>query len=332
MQIAFYDTRSYDRDYFHAHDDFNKLQWRFYEMRLGPHSVHSAQGCRAVCVFVNDEMSRECLEGLAQQGVELVALRCAGFNNVDLEAAKEAGIRVVRVPAYSPNAVAEHTVALLLALNRKVHRAFNRVRELNFSLNGLVGFDIAGKTVGILGTGKIGRITGRIFRGFGAEVLAFDKYPDNEWASRRGARYAELEEVLSRSDIISLHTPLTRETHHLINAETIAMMREGVYILNTSRGKLIDTRALIGGLKSGRVAGVGLDVYEEEEGVFFEDLSSGLIQDDELARLLSFPNVIITSHQGFLTAEALSEITRVTIANLLAFDKGGGLLDGTSLA
>ncbi len=332
MQIAFYDTRPYDREYFSRHSNFNKLDWQFFEMRLGPRSVHSAQGCRAACVFVNDEVSRECLEGLSEQGVGLVALRCAGFNNVDLDAARQIGIGVVRVPAYSPNAVAEHAVALLLALNRKVHRAFNRVRELNFSLNGLVGFDISGKNVGIVGAGKIGRITARIFRGFGANVLVYDKFRDEDWAGQCGIEYGELDDVISCSDIISLHTPLTPETHHLINAETIGRMKDGVYLINTSRGKLIESRALIQGLKSGKIAGVGLDVYEEEEGVFFEDLSSQFLKDDELARLLSFPNVIITSHQGFLTGEALTEIARVTIANLLAFDAGESLLDGTSLA
>lgn len=331
MRVAFYDTRAYDREFFSIHPDFSRFEWQFFEMRLGPHSIHSAQDCRAVCVFVNDEIDRHCLEGLKAQGVELVALRCAGFNNVDLEAAKRLGLKVVRVPAYSPNAVAEHAIALLLALNRKVHRAFNRVRELNFSLNGLVGFDIAGKTAGIIGAGTIGRIAAQIFRGFGARVLAFDKYGDQDWASEHGVEFRTLDELLAESDIISLHTPLNRETHHLINAETIRRMKDGVYLINTSRGKLIDTRALIDGLKMGKVAGVGLDVYEEEEGVFFEDLSSRLLKDDELARLLTFPNVIITSHQGFLTAEALSEIARVTIANLLALEKDKPPMEGTAL-
>jgi len=221
MRVAFYDTRSYDRESFSINPDFNRFEWQFFEMRLGPPSIHSAGGCRVVCVFVNDEIDRACLEGLKGLGVELVALRCAGFNNVDLEAARRIGIKVVRVPAYSPNAVAEHAIALLLALNRKVHRAFNRVRELNFSLNGLVGFDIAGKTAGIVGAGTIGRITAQIFRGFGARVLAFDKYRDDGWAEAHGIEFRSLDEVLAGADIVSLHTPLTRETHHLINAETI---------------------------------------------------------------------------------------------------------------
>ncbi|HLA38701.1 MAG TPA: 2-hydroxyacid dehydrogenase [Candidatus Glassbacteria bacterium] len=330
--VAFYDTRQYDRVHFEATPGGDRIDWRFYEMRLGPQSVRSADGCEAVCVFVNDNLDADCLAGLKSAGVGLVALRCAGFNNVDLEAARRHEVRVVRVPAYSPNAVAEHTVGLLLTLNRKIHRAFNRVRELNFSLNGLVGFDIAGKTVGIIGAGKIGRIAARIFRGFDTEVLAWDRYPDQEWAAETGIHYAELDEILARADIISLHTPLTHETYHLINADTIARMKKGVYLVNTSRGKLIDTRALIRGLKSGKLGGVALDVYEEEEGVFFEDLSTEVLADDDLARLLTFPNVIITSHQGFLTREALQEIARVTVANLLAALEGRVFLEGTRMA
>ncbi|OGF98785.1 MAG: hypothetical protein A2Z86_05920, partial [Candidatus Glassbacteria bacterium GWA2_58_10] len=224
MKVAFYDTRSYDRQYFEAAAGSERLEWRFFEMRLGPHSLKSAESCEAVCIFVNDKLDRECLEGLAGLGVKLIALRCAGFNNVDLEAAREKALKVVRVPAYSPNAVAEFTVGLLLTLNRKIHRAYNRVRELNFSLNGLVGFDIAGKTVGILGAGKIGRLTARIFCGFGAQVLAWDKTPDPQWADQAGVRYAELDEILPRADIVSLHAPLMTGTYHLINADTIARM------------------------------------------------------------------------------------------------------------
>ncbi len=332
MQVAFYDTRIYDRQYFQRTPGADQLDWRFFETRLGPLVAPSASECRAVCVFVNDQVDRPCLERLAELGIGLVALRCAGYNNVDLEAARECGVRVVRVPAYSPHAVAEHAVALLLTLNRKIHRAFNRVRELNFSLNGLVGFDLAGRTVGILGTGKIGRITAQIFRGFETEVLAWDKFPDQQWAARHGIRYATLEEILPVADILSLHTPLVPETLHLIGADTIARMKRGVYIINTSRGKLIETGSLIEGLKSGAVGGVGLDVYEEEEGVFFEDLSGDILRDDELARLLTFPNVLITSHQGFLTQEALEEIARVTVANLLALRDGQPFLEGTTLA
>jgi D-lactate dehydrogenase len=280
---------------------------------------------------VNDIIDRACLEALAKQGVRLVALRCAGFNQVDLRAAAELGIRIARVPAYSPYAVAEHTVALLLTLNRKTHRAYNRVREHNFSLNGLVGFDLHGRTAGIVGTGKIGKITAQIFKGFGMELLVYDLYPDEAWASATGATYVGLEDLLSRAHVVSLHTPLTRETHYLINERTLAMMKEGAYLINTSRGGLIETGALIESLKQGKLGGVALDVYEIEEGVFFEDLSHEVLQDDDLARLLSFPNVLVTSHQGFLTEEALSEIARVTTGNLASFGKGDELLAGTEV-
>jgi D-lactate dehydrogenase len=251
--------------------------------------------------------------------VELVALRCTGFNNVDVDSAKKLRLTVTRVPVYSPHAVAEHAVALLLTLNRKIHRAFNRVRELNFSLNGLMGFDLYAKTAGIVGTGKIGRATGQILRGFGMRVLAYDPFPDHEWAKQAGVEYAKsLSVVLRNSDVISLHTPLTAETRHTISAETIELIRPGSILINVSRGALVDTKALIRGLKSGHLAAVGLDVYEEEDGVFFEDLSGGMLHDDQLARLLTFPNVLITSHQAFLTYEALTEIARTTVANVSA--------------
>jgi D-lactate dehydrogenase len=263
--------------------------------------------------------------------VKLLALRCARFNNVDLNAAKAAGLTVTRVPAYSPHAVAEHAVGLLLTLNRKIHRAYNRVREHNFSLNGLVGFDIAGKTVGIVGTGKIGRIAARIFCGFDARVLAHDPYPETDWAAGTGVEYTEFTRLLRESDIISLHVPLLPDTLHLLRAETLAQMKPGAFLVNTSRGKLIDTGALLEALKSGRLGGVALDVYEEEEGVFFEDLSDQVLQDDELSRLLTFPNVLITSHQAFLTREALGEISRITVANILNAADGKPCLAGTEL-
>jgi len=329
MKVAFFDTRPYDRKNF-ANE--KRIDWRFFEMRLNCETAPAAQGADAVCVFVNDRVDRDCLECLKKTGVRLVALRCAGFNNVDIKHAAETGISVVRVPSYSPNAVAEHTVALLLCLNRKIHRAFNRVRELNFSLNGLVGFDIHGKTVGILGAGKIGRITAQIFRGFGARVLAWDAHPDESWASGCGVAFTTLDDALAQSDVISLHTPLVAETHHLVNDRTIGLMKRGVFLINTSRGKLINTRSLIRALKTGHIGGVGLDVYEEEEGVFFEDKSGEVLADDDLARLLTFPNVLITSHQGFLTQEALSEITRVTVQNLLALEAGRPFLPETILA
>jgi D-lactate dehydrogenase len=261
----------------------------------------------------------------------LVTLRCAGFNNVDLEAAKELGVAVTRVPSYSPHAVAEHTIALILALNRKIHRAYNRVREMNFSLSGLVGFDLFGKTAGVLGTGKIGRIVAEILRGFGMRVLAFDVFPNQEWAAQHGIEYLEPRTVARESDLITLHTPLTPETDHIVNKETLALTKPGVMLINVSRGRLIDTTALIEALKSGHLGGVALDVYEEEEGIFFEDLSGEVLHDDELARLLTFPNVLVTAHQAFLTREALSEIARITVENVLRFVGKQPLLEGTVL-
>ena len=329
--VAVYDTKPYDREFLSGVDEADSIQWRFHEFRLSAETAMTSTGAQVVVPFVNDRIDAACLNVLEEQGVKLVALRCAGFNNVDLAVAKELGIDVTRVPSYSPHAVAEHTVGLLLGLNRKIHRAWNRVREHNFSLNGLVGFDVHGKTVGIVGTGKIGRITADIFRGFGANVIAFDPFPNEAWAQSSSVRYCELDEVLSSSDIISLHTPLTPETHHLINDVSVSRMKRGVVIVNTSRGKLIDTTSLIGGLKSGQLGGVALDVYEEEEGVFFEDLSGEVLKDDELSHLLSFPNVLVTSHQAFLTREALQEIARVTVVNIHQLLKESDFLEGTLL-
>lgn len=330
--VSFYDTKPYDRDYMRAAADAGQIQWRFHEFRLTAETAATAAGSAAVCAFVNDKLDRACLTQLAAAGVRHVALRCAGFNQVDLAAARDLGIAVTRVPAYSPHAVAEHTVALLLTLNRKIHRAHNRVREFNFSLAGLVGFDLHGKTAGIIGTGKIGRCTAQIFRGFGCEVLAYDPFPSVEWAAENQIRYGSLEDVLAQSDILSLHLPLTKYTHHLLNGRSLAQMKRGAYLVNTSRGKLVDTAALIEALKSGRLGGVALDVYEEEEGIFFEDHSErGLLQDDELSRLLTFPNVLVTSHQAFLTKEALEEIARVTVTNLRHHAAGLPFLDGTAL-
>jgi D-lactate dehydrogenase len=282
-------------------------------------------------VFVNDCVDAACLEILKRNGVKLIALRCAGYNNVDLATAKSLGIPVVRVPAYSPHAVAEHAIALLLTLSRKIHRAFNRVRELNFALSGLVGTEIYGKTVGIIGTGKIGRITAQIFRGFEANVVAYDPFPLPDWAQKFGIEYTGLEALLSQSDIISLHVPLLPETAHILDAKTMALMKTGVLVINTSRGKLIDTTALIAALKSGQIGGVALDVYEEEEGIFFEDLSGQVLQDDVLSRLLTFPNVLITSHQAFLTHEALIEIGHVTVSNIMNWAAKAPFLSGTVL-
>lgn len=276
-------------------------------------------------------MDAACLEKLAQSRVRLVALRCAGYNNVDLNAAKALGLLVTRVPAYSPHAVAEHAVALLLTLSRRIHRAYNRVRELNFSLNGLVGVELCGKTVGIIGTGRIGRIAAQIFRGFEANVLAYDPYPAPDWAKQFGVQYADLSSLRCASDIVSLHVPLLPETRRLLNAQTISELKRGAIIINTSRGKLIDTAALIHALKSGHIGGVALDVYEEEEGIFFEDLSGQVLMDDLLSRLLTFPNVLITSHQGFLTREALGEIARVTVENISRLETGEAFLNGTTV-
>lgn len=331
LEVAVYDTRPYDREYLSAASQGHTIRWRFNEFRLTANTAATAQGATAVCVFVNDRVDAACLKTLARLGVKLIALRCAGFNNVALPTAKALGLPVVRVPAYSPNAVAEHALALLLTLLRKTHRANNRVRELNFSLNGLVGSEIFGKTVGIVGTGKIGRITAQIFRGFDARVLAHDPFPDRNWAGRFGIQYTRLPALLAKSDILSLHLPLAPDTFHLLNAKTIARLKPGAFIVNTSRGKLIDTRALIQALKSGHLGGVALDVYEEEEDIFFEDLSGGVLLDDQLSRLLTFSNVLITSHQAFLTREGLSEIARVTVANLRKLKTGGKFLPGTTL-
>ncbi|GAB4093661.1 2-hydroxyacid dehydrogenase [Flaviaesturariibacter terrae] len=282
-----------------------------------------AAGSEAVCVFVNDDASAPVLEKLAAAGVRFLLLRSAGFNNVDLAAAKRLGIRVARVPAYSPYAVAEHSVALMLALNRKLVKAHNRVREGNFSLDGLIGFDMHGKTAGIVGTGKIGKLVARILTGFGCHVLASDPFPDPEWARSTDVRYVSQEELFAASDIITLHAPLTPQTQYLIRAETIALMKSGVMIVNTGRGALIHARDAIAALKKGRIGYLGLDVYEEERGLFFEDHSEEILQDDVIARLMTFPNVLITSHQAFLTDTALQNIAATTRANLDAFASGG---------
>jgi len=331
IETAVYDTKPYDRQHLSEASCADRITWRFHEFRLSAETASAAKGVQAVSVFVNDHVDRDCLESLAAVGVKLIALRCAGFNNVDLEAARSLDLSVVRVPAYSPHAVAEHAVGLLLTLNRKIHRAYNRVREFNFSLNGLVGFDINGKTIGIIGTGKIGQVAAQIFRGFGAEVIAYDPYPALDWANDFGVRYVDMDTLLSTVHILSLHMPLAPDTLHLLNTQTISRMMPGVFILNTSRGKLIDTTALIAALKSGHIGGVALDVYEEEEGVFFNDLSGQVLLDDELSHLLMFPNVLITSHQAFLTHEALHEIARVTTENIVKLETHEPFLPGTTL-
>ena len=327
--VAVFDSKSYDREYLAK--AAGELDLSFFAERLSARTAPLARDCDAVCLFVNDVADRDCLAALKERGIGMLALRCAGFNNVDLDAAHELGMTVTRVPAYSPYAVAEHALALLLSLNRQIHRAYHRVRDQNFSLAGLVGFDLHGKSVGIVGCGTIGRITAGIFRGFGCEVSAFDPKLDADWAAAHQVSPASLEEILEKSDIVSLHLPLTPETHHLINADALAKMKKGSTLINTGRGKLIETKALIESLKSGHLRGVALDVYEEEEGVFFEDLSGEILRDDDLSRLLSFPNVLVTSHQGFLTEEALTEIAQTTCENLRRFSRGESPLDGTDL-
>jgi D-lactate dehydrogenase len=331
LETVVFDTKPYDRESFQRASSNGAIAWRFLDSRLSVDTAPAARDAQAVCIFVNDRADRQCLEALHSLGVKHVALRCAGFNGVDLAAAKELGLSVTRVPAYSPYAVAEHAVALLLALNRKIPRASNRVRDLNFSLNGLVGFDLHGKTAGIFGTGKIGRVAAQILRGFGMKVLAFDPFPSPDWAKDYGVEYTDAKTLARECEVISLHTPLTPETYHIIRHETLELMKPGTILINVSRGALIDTKALIAALKCRRLGGVGLDVYEEEEGVFFEDLSGQILQDDDLARLLTFPNVLITAHQAFLTQEALSEIARVTVANLTALATSAPFLEGTQL-
>lgn len=331
ITVAVFDTKPYDREALGLASVERGIQWRFLEFRLSRETAPLAEGAQAVCVFVSDQVDRPCLEALRGVGVRLVTLRCTGFNNVDLAAARAMNLAVTRVPIYSPHAVAEHAVALLLTLNRKIHRAFNRVRELNFSLNGLVGFDLHGKSAGIVGTGKIGRIVAEILHGFGMELLAYDPFPNRDWAERLGIQYVDAGALAKRSDVVSLHVPLTPETKHLMRRETLELMKPGAILINVSRGGLIDTTALIAALKSGKLGGVALDVYEEEEGIFFEDLSGQVLHDDELARLLTFPNVLITAHQAFLTREALADIARTTVSNLEALATGRPFMEGSVL-
>ena len=323
MRIAVFSTKPYDRSFLEAANRDHGHELVFLEPRVVAETAGLAAGAGGVCVFVNDRVDAAALEHLAGGGTRVVALRCAGFNNVDLAAAGRLNIRVVRVPAYSPHSVAEHTAGLILTLNRKIHRAYARVREGNFALDGLLGFDLHGRTVGVIGTGQIGAVFARIMAGFGCRLLGFDVRP-NGACEALGMAYVPLEELLSQSDIISLHCPLTPDTHHLINAHTIAQLKPGAMLINTSRGAVIDTRAAIAGLKSGRIGSLGLDVYEEEADYFFEDLSERVIADDVLARLLTFPNVVITGHQAFFTREALEGIARTTLQNISDVERTGG--------
>lgn len=321
MRVAFFSTKSYDRTFFERANRLFGHDLYFIESRLTEQTAGLAKGCPAVCAFVNDELNAAVLDKLAENEVRLIAMRSAGFNNVDLEAAADLGLTVVRVPAYSPHSVAEHTVGLILALNRKLHRAYSRVREGNFSLDGLLGFELNGRTVGIVGTGKIGTIVGKILQGFGCIIIAYDPYPSDE-ARMLGFEYVPLDELLARSDIITLHAPLNRETYHMIDARAVERMKPHVMLINTSRGGLVDTRVVIDALKEGRIGSLGLDVYEEESDLFFQDLSGQAIQDDVFARLLTLPNVIITGHQAFFTHEALQNIARTTLANISKFERG----------
>lgn len=322
MKTTVFSTKPYDRQFLEGANAAAGHELQFLEAHLSRETAPLAGLSPAVCVFVNDRLDAEVLNLLHEAGVRLIALRCAGFNNVDLAEAGKLGITVARVPAYSPHAVAEHTVGLMLSLNRKLHRAFNRVREGNFALDGLMGFDMKGKTVGLIGTGRIGVVTARILGGFNCRVLGFDPYPSEE-AGKAGVQYVSLDELLAASDMISLHCPLTPETHYVIDRAAIAKMKSGVMLINTSRGGLIDTAAVIEALKKGKIGSVGLDVYEEEGDIFFEDLSDKIIQDDVLARLLTFPQVIVTGHQAFFTREAMENIASTTIGNLTDFENGG---------
>jgi len=321
MRIAVFSTKAYDRRFMDGANTDHRHELVYFEPRLTAATVPLAAGFEAVCAFVNDTLDAAVLQKLARGGTTLVALRCAGFNNVDLAAARDATMRVVRVPAYSPYAVAEHTVGLMLALNRKLTRAAARVRDGNFALDGLLGFDFHGRTVGIVGTGAIGSVTARILAGFGCEMLAYDPFP-NETCRALGAAYVPLAELFARSDVITLHCPLSPETHHLVNDSALNQMKLGVMLINTSRGAILDTLAVIDALKSGKVGYLGLDVYEEESELFFEDLSDRVLQDDVFARLLTFPNVLITGHQAFFTRDALTGIAATTLDNVSTVERG----------
>lgn len=322
IKIAFYDAKEYDKPSFERYGAAHEMQFRFLETRLNEDTVELARGCEAVCVFVNDTANAAVIDRLYRCGVKLIALRSAGYNNVDVAAAF-GKVHVVHVPAYSPYAVAEHAIALLLTSVRRIHKAYNRTREFNFSLNGLTGFDFHGKTVGVVGTGKIGRIFIDICRGFSMKIIAYDPFP----ATNSGIDYVPLDELLDRADVISLHCPLTEQTWHMIDAAAIGRMKKGVVLVNTSRGGLIDAEALLEGIKARKIGAACLDVYEEESDVFFEDRSGHILNDDLLSRLISMPNVIVTSHQAFLTKEALNNIAETTVCNILSYFRNDGICD-----
>ena len=321
MKVAFFDAKPYDKPSFNKFGEANGVKFKYFETKLTEDTVNLAKGYDSVCVFVNDTVNASVIDSLLELGVKTIALRCAGFNNVDVKHAK-GKLRVVRVPAYSPYAVAEHAIAMLLTSIRRIHKSYLRTRDFNFSLSGLTGFDLHGKTVGVIGTGKIGQVFIDICKGFGMNVLACDKYP-SEKVKEKGVEYVEMDEIFAKSDIISLHCPLTEETYHLINEKAIEKCKKGVAIINTSRGALVDAEALLNGIKTRKIGTACLDVYEEESEYFFEDKSGHIMDDDVLARLISMPNVIVTSHQAFLTEEALSAIAEVTVNNLLSLEKTG---------
>jgi D-lactate dehydrogenase len=327
VKVAFFNTKPYDQEYFDRVNSAGTHQIRYFSSHLDIKSTSLISDEKVVCAFINNNLDAQVLHKLKDKGIELIALRSAGFNHVDIACAKQLSLPVVRVPAYSPYAVAEHGVGLLLCLNRGIHRAHNRIREGDFSLRNLMGFDLHGKTVGIIGTGKIGEAFANIMLGFGCNVIAYDVV-HNEQCIKSGVTYVSLDHLLSRADVISLHCPLTPDTYHLIGQKALAKMRDGVTIINTSRGKLVDTKAIINALKSGKVGLLGLDVYEEEEALFFEDFSAQGIQDDLLARLTTFPNVIVTSHQGFFTQEAMLNIAQTTLSNISQFEQDGSVQNG----
>ncbi|MEQ9440063.1 MAG: 2-hydroxyacid dehydrogenase [Cyclobacteriaceae bacterium] len=324
MNIAFFSTKSYDRTYMDQVNEQFGHTLSYFEAGLRPETAVLAQDHAAVCVFVNDQVDAQTLDALQRYGVKLLALRSAGFNHVDLAHAQELGIKVVRVPAYSPYAVAEHTLAMILTLNRKTHLAYGRVRDGNFSLERLMGFDLHGRTVGVIGTGIIGRVFAQMMLGMGCKVIAYDPYP-HEDLQKSSVRYVSLAELYAQADVISLHCPLTKDTHHLINPEAIQQMKDSAMLINTSRGGLVDTQAVIDALKSKKLGYFGLDVYEQEENLFFEDLSGAIIQDDMITRLMTFPNVLITSHQAFFTEEAMTKIAQTTLQNVQDFEEGKAL-------
>lgn len=321
MNIAFFSYKSYDKEYFDRYVEETGFKINYFRVKLDESTATYARGADVICAFVNDDLSKEVIDIISDLGVRMIAMRCAGFNNVDLDAAAAKGIPVYRVPEYSPHAVAEHAVALILTLNRKIHKAYNRVRDGNFSLSRLTGFNLNGKTVGVLGTGKIGKVFADLMHGFGCRILLYDKFPDHS-LEEKGYRYVDLSTLLKESDIISLHVPLMPETSHIINRETLKLMKDGAMLINTSRGGLINTDDAVQALRNKKLGYLGIDVYEQEEGLFFHNLQEQIIDDNTLALLMSFPNVLVTAHQAFFTREALDEITKTTFQNIADFEAG----------